>query len=209
MMNTAAKKILISLMIASSLGSFAQAESLFKGGVYTNDYVTPRSLYYSVKARNIGDMVTVEIDESAKVQDNVKLDTAKSSELKSSFTDLLNTLLPGRIFNDKFDGYGGSNTVANSAKSSRNTAYQNSMAAQVVQVLPNGNLVIQGKKTLMNAGERTDLLLSGIIDPRFINSSGVVKSSQVGNLQFAVDGKGTVSRSNNEGFINKYSKYLF
>ena len=203
------KTLLITFIMIGSMSSLTHAESLFKGGVYANDYVTPRSLYYSVKARNIGDMVTVEIDETARVQDNVQLDTSKTSELRDGFTTLLNTLLPGKIFNDKFDGYGGSNSVANSAEASRNTSYQNSMAAQVVQILPNGNLVIQGKKTLMNAGERTDLLPSGLIDPRLIDSSGTIRSSQVANLQFAVDGKGTISRSNNEGLINKYSKYLF
>jgi flagellar basal body L-ring protein FlgH len=83
-------------------------ESLFRGGVYASDFVAPRSLYYSVKAKNIGDVVTVVIDEATKVQDDVKLDTSKSSQLQDGFSGLINKLLPGNtVINDKFNGYGG------------------------------------------------------------------------------------------------------
>ncbi len=209
-MRVGTKKIFITFLIIFVLNNVSQAESLFRGGVYASDFVAPRSLYYSVKAKNIGDVVTVVIDEATKVQDDVKLDTSKSSQLQDGFSGLINKLLPGNtVINDKFNGYGGSSSVANAAKTNRTTAYSTTVAAQVVQILPNGNLVIQGRKTLMNSGEKTDLLMSGVIDPRLINSTGSINSSQVANLQFAVSGKGTISRSNNEGFINKYIKYLF
>ena len=77
-----------------------------------------------------------------------------------------------------------------------------SVTVQVVQMLPNGNLMVQGKKTLLNGGERVDLLVSGVVDPRFIDQKGQVSSKNVANFQFALAGKGAVTRAGNEGIIN-------
>ena len=76
-------------------------------------------------------------------------------------------------------------------------------------MLPNGNLMVQGKKTLVNGAERVDLLVSGVVDPRFIDQKGQVYSKNVANFQFALAGKGAVSRAGNEGIINRAVKYLF
>ena len=141
------KTLLITFIMFGSMSSLTHAESLFKGGVYANDYVTPRSLYYSVKARNIGDMVTVEIDETARVQDNVQLDTSKTSELRDGFTTLLNTLLPGKIFNDKFDGYGGLKSFLKIAVESKNTFFYKSIGAPVVQNISHRTHFLYSKKT--------------------------------------------------------------
>ena len=105
--------------------------------------------------------------------------------------------------------FGGKNEVKNTGGSTNTVRFSDRIAVQVIQQMPNGNLVVQGKKTLVNANEREDLIVSGVVDPRWINSSGEVYSRNVANLQFAVVGKGSVSRSNNEGIINKFIRYLF
>ena len=69
--------------------------------------------------------------------------------------------------------------------------------------------MVQSKKTLLNGGERVDLLVSGVVDPRFIDQKGQVSSKNVANFQFALAGKGTVTRAGNEGINNRAVKYLF
>ena len=83
------------------------------------------------------------------------------------------------------------------------------VVAQVVQVLPNGNLLVQGKKSLVNQNERVDLIVSGIVDPKWINQSGEILSSHIANLQFAMNGTGTVSRGQNEGILDKAVRTIF
>lgn len=208
------KQIIIAIIILSAFMGTAFSESLFAARVSQNDYIQPRSLYYSPKAKTVGDIISVVISEKYQITDNQKLGTSKSSATTASFTNLLNTLVPPFLrsvvsVNDKFDGYGGDNSVSNNAQTQRQAAFSDTITAQVVQVLPNGNLVIQGHKTLINAGETTNVLLSGVVDPRMINNAGQVNSAQVSNLQIAFSGSGTVARSNHEGLINKYVKYLF
>ena len=57
--------------------------------------------------------------------------------------------------------------------------------------------------------ERLDLIITGLIDPRWIDGSGQIFSYQVANLQFALSGRGSISRSQNEGIFNRVIKYLF
>ena len=83
------------------------------------------------------------------------------------------------------------------------------IAVQVVQQLPNGNLSVQGKKTLVNGNERLDFVVTGVVDPRWLNVDGEIYSYNVSNLQFALSGRGTVSRSQSEGIINRFVRYLF
>jgi flagellar L-ring protein precursor FlgH len=204
------KKIIIAMLIIGSISSNAYAESLFRAGVSQNIYpITPRPLYSSVKARAIGDLVTITISEQSTTSDDITLNVTKTSSITDNFRSLINNILPGKIIPDGLNNFGGNQSVANKANSARTTKLADTITAQVVQVLPNGNLVVQGKKTAINAGEQMNIILSGIIDPRFIDGVGNIPSSQVANLQVAVVGKGTISRSNNEGVVNKFVRYMF
>ena len=87
--------------------------------------------------------------------------------------------------------------------------YSNTITAQVVQVQANGNLVVQGKKSIVSGNERVDLIVSGVVDPRWINDSGQIDSDKVANLQFGLSGRGAISRGQNEGIVNRFIRYLF
>jgi flagellar L-ring protein precursor FlgH len=203
-------KILTTLIILTVLNTPVYAESLFRAGITQESFpVVPRSLFSGVKAKGIGDLVTVVISETLTSSDDLKLDISKDSTTTDNFRGLLNTLLPGKPVPAGIDGFGGSHTTSNQSTIDRKKKIADTVTAQVVQVLPNGNLVIQGKKTQINQGEKVDVILSGIIDPRLLSTSGSINSSQVANLQLAVVGKGTVSRSDSEGTVNKVIRYLF
>ncbi len=113
------------------------------------------------------------------------------------------------LINDNINNFGGKNEVSNAASNSSKLTFGDTIAVQVIQQMPNGNLVVQGKKSLVSANDRRALIVSGVIDPRWINASGQVYSKYVANLQFASSGRGSVSRNGNEGVINRFIKYLF
>lgn len=209
-MKVLGKKSLIALIAILTIGALeANSESLFTMSAMQSYMSEPKSLYGSVRARSVGDVVTILLDESIRSVDNLSYDSERSSLTTDNFSSLLNKVLPGKPLNDQWNQYGGGNTVTSSSSTNRSLAFQNSITAQVVQLLPNGNLMIQGKKTLVSANERVDLLVSGVVDPRFINEKGYIDSANVANLQFALNGKGSTSRLNNEGIVNRVIRYLF
>ena len=201
------KKILTILMIMILATVSANAESLFTLGATQNYQGVPRSLFGGVQARQIGDLISIRMTESVSLNDNLTFSSAKSSQTTDSFTSWLKDWL--HLSLKSSDGYGGSNEVTNSANGQRALSIGDRIACQVVQQLPNGNLGIQGKKTLVNGNERVDFIVTGIVDPRWLNVDGEVYSYNVSNLQFALSGRGSVSRSQNEGIFNRFIRYLF
>ena len=204
------KRILTTVMIiimGFATIQFANAESLFTLGATQNYAGTPRSLFGGVQARQIGDLISIIMTEKIALSDNLSYSSNKSSVTQDSFTSFINKWL-GLSIKDS-NGYGGSNEVSNSALGSRSMALNDKVACQVVQQLPNGNLTVQGKKTIVNGNERMDFIVTGVIDPRWLNDNGEIYSYNVSNLQFALSGRGAISRNQNEGIFNRFIKYLF
>ena len=203
------KKVLISaliLMIVSAVPT-VQAESLFTLGATQHYQGVPRSLFGGVQARQIGDLISIIMDENISLNDNLTYSAEKSSVTQDTFTSFLNKWFGISLKNS--DGFGGSNEVSNSAVGSRAMKLGDKIAVQVVQQLPNGNLSVQGKKTIVNGNERMDFIVTGVVDPRWLNVNGEIYSYNVSNLQFALSGRGNISRNQNEGIFNRFIKYLF
>lgn len=205
------KKFLITIcvmIIAILCINTANAESLFVLGASQNYQGTPRSLFGGVQAHQIGDLISIRMSENVSVSDNLTFSSAKESSTTDSFTSFLKEWLHLSFLKDA-GGYGGSNEVSNTAAGQRALNMGDRIACQVVQQLPNGNLAVQGKKTLVNGNERVDFVVTGVVDPRWLNVDGEIYSYNVSNLQFALSGRGAVSRSQNEGIFNRFIRYLF
>lgn len=203
------KKVLVSALILMIMLAVptVQAESLFTLGATQQYQGVPRSLFGGVQARQIGDLISIIMDENISLNDNLTYSSEKSSVTQDTFTSFLNKWFGLSLKGS--DGFGGSNEVSNSAVGSRAMKLGDKIACQVVQQLPNGNLTVQGKKTIVNGNERMDFIVTGIVDPRWLNVNGEIYSYNVSNLQFALSGRGTISRSQNEGIFNRFVKYLF
>ena len=203
------RKLLLTIaLILTTATMGVQAESLFTLGASQNYAGVPRSLFGGVQAHQIGDLLSIIMSENITVSDNLTYSSEKSSITEDSFTNFIKDWF-GLNFLKGSNGYGGSNEVSNSAAGGRSMSFGDKIAVQVVQQLPNGNLAVQGKKTLVNGNERMDFIITGVIDPRWLNVNGEIYSYNVSNLQFALSGRGAISRNQNEGIFNRFIKYLF
>lgn len=209
MINNLWKKILVTFIVLTSISLGVKAESLFTLGASQTYAPVPKSLYGGVQARSVGDLISIVMNETVTLANAVTYNSNKATATTDNFSKFFNTVLGRHLINDNLGTFGGSNSVQNSADTSSKIVFGDTIAVQVIQQMPNGNLVVQGKKTLVNGNERSDLIVTGIVDPRWISSSGQVYSRYVANLQFAVSGRGSISRSDNEGIINRFIKYLF
>lgn len=203
------KKSLITILALASISLCVNAESLFTLGASQTYAPIPKSLYGGVQARSVGDLISIILSESVTISNNLSYDSNKKSTTTDNFSGFLNTMLGRHWINDNLGNFGGTNKVTNAASTSNKFSYGDTIAVQVVQQMPNGNLVVQGKKVLVSGNERSDVIVTGIVDPRWIMANGQVYSKYVANLQFAQSGRGSVSRAGNEGIINRFIKYLF
>lgn len=209
MMKNFWKKHLVLIIVLASMSLCANAESLFTLGASQTYAPVPKSLYGGVQARSVGDLLSIIMSETVNITNNLTYTSNKKTVTTDNFSQFFNTILGRNLINDNLGTFGGTNKVSNAGSTSKQITFGDTIAVQVVQQMPNGNLVVQGKKTLVDNNERSDLIVTGIVDPRWITSTGQIYSKYVANLQFGMSGRGSISRNGNEGVIDRFIKYLF
>lgn len=161
-------------------------------------------LFEDIKARRVGDMITVTLQEQT--------DAAKSADTgtnKSTSTEILDPVIFGNspthngnpIFRNSlesehaFDGAG---------ESSQSNSLTGSITVSVVDVLANGNLVVQGEKWInINQGEEY-IRLKGIVRPSDIGSNNTIASTRVANAQIQYSGDGVLNETNSMGWLARF-----
>jgi flagellar L-ring protein precursor FlgH len=150
----------------------------------------------------VGDILTVliTIDDSA----NVTNDTTRERKTANSmgvphFLGLESSL--GKILPKAFDP---SNAVSTSADSQltgtgqiqRQDKINLTIAAVVTRVLPNGNLVIQGKQEVKTNNDLRELTVAGVVRPEDISSSNTISHTQIAEARISYGGRGDMMRTN-------------
>jgi flagellar L-ring protein precursor FlgH len=171
------------------------------GSIYMSS--APRPLFEDIKARQVGDLLTVILDEQT--------DASKSASTgitKDNSTDIgAPTILgqdPTLGGNPLTTGLESSNDFSGEADSSQSNKLQGSITVTVAEVLPNGNLRIQGEKWIaINQGDEY-VRLRGIVRPVDIAPTNTVYSTQVADAQITYRGKGATADSNAMGWLARF-----
>ncbi|MDR0866977.1 MAG: flagellar basal body L-ring protein FlgH [Planctomycetota bacterium] len=88
-------------------------------------------------------------------------------------------------------------------KTNRTGTFTTKLSGNVVEVLPNGHLVVEARKQIRINDETQDVLFSGVVDPNDLNENSEVPGERVMNLRIAFNGKGEVSDSIRQGWLAK------
>ena len=193
------------LAIAANLAASAQADSLFPGSstdVSRND-TNSVSLFSDNKARRVGDTLTVVITETGAASSVAATKTAKNESLNygPGFGPLL--------FNIKnFGVSGGINSTA-SGSTTRTDNLSASIGVTVKEVLPNGNLVVEGKRKVGMNAETQEITLTGVVRPTDIQPNNTIASPLVADAQIKYGGRGPVGDKQHDGIISRIFKVLF
>jgi flagellar L-ring protein FlgH len=183
--------LVLAAVIATDAGP-ARADQLYVGGNWAN-------IATDTTAKAIGDIVTVLIFEAATATNSVR--TRSSRE----------TSLAGEIGVGGIDEGGALSLrggFAGAGEVERKDRLVATMAAQVIEVLPNGDLVIAGRQDIDVNGEARTVEVRGQIRPIDISPDNTIASSRLANAQINYDGKGYVSRSGKPGIINRIFSFL-
>lgn len=159
-----------------------------------------RTFFADQRARNIGDILTVriEIDDRAQVSNSTARTRANDVEAGvSHFFGLENSL--GQAFPSGFDpsrmiGMNGAVNSNGSGVISRSEKVSLTVAAVVTGVMPNGNLIIQGRQEVRTNAELRELTIAGIVSPADISSSNTIDHTQIAEARISYGGRGDVTR---------------
>ena len=165
------------------------ANSLWRNG--------SRAFFKDQRAARVGDILTVTVNITDKA--NIANETQRSRTAKddSGITDFVGSktlgvqaqkILPGRILTaDSTSSSDGKGSVT------RQEALQTNVAAVVTQLLPNGNLVVEGKQEIRVNFEIRELIVAGIVRPEDIQSDNTIDSGKIAQARIAYGGRGQIT----------------
>lgn len=167
-------------------GEFAVAN----GAIYQP--TSARPLFEDRRARYVGDTITITITEntSASSKSNDKLDRSNSQSASlGTATGIAGKVLPAEF------GLSTTSAAAFSGKgeAANNNVFTGSITATVIDVLPNGNLLVSGEKQVAIGHEQEFVRISGVVNPSFVDSTNSVASSKVADARIEYKSAGQIS----------------
>ena len=156
-----------------------------------------RAFFKDQRARQVGDLLTVTVNITDKANLSNETQRSRTNSEDSGITDFIGAktlgaqaqkVLPGRILT-------ADSTASSDGKGSvnRQEALQTNVAAVVTQILPNGNLVVEGKQEIRVNFEIRELIVAGIVRPEDIQSDNTIDSSKIAQARIAYGGRGQIT----------------
>jgi len=161
------------------------------------------NLYMDIKARYVGDVVTILVNESTSATQRSNTDLSQAETLNSG----TGTGIVGK-FLEAF-GIEASDAYKTDGRTRSSGLLTTTVSAEVVEVLPNGNLVIEARRSLVVNNETQTMVLSGVIRPRDITRNNIIPSTKIANAQIRYEGKGPIARRQKPGILNKIFDWIF
>jgi len=159
-----------------------------------------RSFFKDQRATKVGDIVTVLIDISDKAELSNKTTRKRKSDETADLTNLLGfegatagRLLPGGFDPTAALSLGSDSSTEGDGSVNRKEKVELTLAAVVTQVLPNGNLVVEGHQEVRINFELRDLAVTGIVRPEDISATNEVKHTQMAEARISYGGRGQIT----------------
>jgi len=191
--------IVLFLLLATAASTSAQ--SLWK------DDGPRASLISDNVARKQGDILTIIVQESQTVNDKQEVKLEKESDLNSALTSFnikenMWNPLPDmkQTTTSDFEG------KADYKKEGR---FEARISATVIDTLPNGNLVIEGRRHIYMDNEEKTIKVTGVVRPLDITTENTIASEKVSDARVSYDGEGELSRSTERSWFDSFLSIIW
>jgi flagellar L-ring protein precursor FlgH len=169
-------------------------------------FLSSRTAWFGeARASRVGDTVTILLQESTQSNRSATISTSRESTNDFMSAGQVDILSAGSNFVNvpgMFDGSTSEST--GSGQSGQSASLTGSLTATVVEVLPNGNFVVQGEKILALTEGSERVRVRGIIRPRDISQMNTVLSYRLANAQIRYEGRGDLARAARPGWGTRF-----
>ena len=168
-----------------------QPNSLWRSG--------SRAFFKDQRASRIGDILTVNIDitDRARVNNSTTRTRSNSEDANVSallgYESALGKILPEAVDPDNLAEFGSDSASQGTGTVNRREEVTLTVAAVVSQVLPNGNLVIEGRQEVRVNFEVRELLIAGVVRPEDISATNPIQHTQIAEARVSYGGRGQLT----------------
>ncbi len=185
------------------LSSRPQIEERPPGSLWSKESEM-NAFFTDQRAKAKGDIITVRIVEVSQASEKATTDVGRSSSLNAGIPNLLGLEVnpKARIFSnpEKLVVARTQNEHKGEGETTRAGSISATITARVVEVLPNGNLLIEGKREIYINNEKKEIWLQGVIRPKDIAADNSILSTQIADAKIIYTGIGVVSEKLRPGW---------
>ena len=173
-----------------------------------------RGFFKDNRAKTVGDIITVNVTVSITANTSANTSASQSNKSEAGITGLLNltdNLTHAGLTTGSGGLIGSDSDRAFSGKGStdRSDSLNTTIAATVTQVLPNGHMIIRGKREVVLNYEKQMLEIAGIVRPEDVSASNMISSNQIAQARVSYGGQGTVNEVQKKKWgINFLDKWM-
>jgi flagellar L-ring protein precursor FlgH len=161
-------------------------------------------LFEDNKAFRVGDVLSVTLAESTNASKSAETSTNKDDQLDMSASAIFGrapTINGTLALTNAFDG---EREFSGKGDSAQSNSLSGEISVTVVDVLPNGNLVVRGEKIIgLNQGSEF-IRISGLVRPQDVSTDNIVVSSKIANSRIFYGGGGVIAESNTKGWLSRF-----
>lgn len=185
--------ILTAALFSSSFVGEVQARSLWSDNA---------SVFSDKKARNVGDILTIVINEST----TQSMTKSSTNEKEAS----VNLGAGSGIFSFlKAAGANSSDSFEANGNATGTSRFVGQITVTVVEVLPNDNMVVEGTQSIWQNRNEQKITFRGIVRRNDVAMDNTVPSSRVANAELKFDGKGPLNAKQRQGILTQIFNFLF
>jgi flagellar L-ring protein FlgH len=168
-----------------------------------------RSMYTDRRAFRVGDLITIVVNQSTTAAKDQTTDTSKTTTVEDQLSAFLGPFMGGErtaaelLRRNPHNDWNSSATFAGNGSINNTETMTSTIQARVTDVMPNKVLRVEASRRVDITGERSDLVLSGLIRQEDLTTANTVLSTQVADLQLKQVTNGEVSRSQKKGWLTR------
>jgi flagellar L-ring protein precursor FlgH len=171
------------------------------GGIYQASY-RQMPLFEDRRARNVGDTLIITLNEKTNASKKSNSNASRTGSNSFSAPTILG--LPGKSFQNATLAASSANTFDGKGESVSNNDFTGTITVTVIEVLPNGNLLVSGEKQVgINQGSEF-IRFSGVVNPTTIVNSNTVSSVQVADARLEYRANGYVDEAQTMGWLSRF-----
>jgi flagellar L-ring protein precursor FlgH len=168
----------------------------YNGNLYFGDH----------RAGSMGDLITVKVVEVSSASEKATTDTGRESSIDAGISNFFaypganpsQNVTPAHLIRANT-----TNNFAGKGETTRSGSIIATVSAKVVEVFPNGNLAVEGKREIYVNNEKKEILLQGVVRPKDIASDNSVLSTQVADAKIILTGIGVVGEKQRPGWLTR------
>lgn len=176
------------------------AKSVNSGAIYQQ--AAHRPLFEDPRARLVGDIITIAINEKNSASRTSSSNASKTNDVKAAVPTLGG--LSASALKNASVAANSSNTFSGKGDTANDNAFTGTITVTVVNVLPNGNLIVAGEKQIGINHNLEFIRFSGVINPVTLQAGNIVESTKVADARLEYTGKGYIDEAQRMGWLSRF-----